>query len=398
MRRSRCRAAVEGTIDDVGWNALLADLDRDRRLAARARGVDVRHADERPEGWRFAAARDRADPGPLSPHRMTMPRDTRRVELESDQAALRAGGRLRARALPAVEAGLLKLPYPADPGLERRRLGIHVGAAERQPGFEPQGVASCEPARQPAMPPDCRQDGVPDRARLAGRDEELEAVLAGVAGPGHESADAGDGRFADGERAERGQIEWRQRPERVLGFGTLERQQRELGAAVLEDDVDGRAGGDPREIRLRRGGIHDQEKAIAVEAEHDQVVHDASSLVAQHRILSVARAEPADVVHGELLAQRLRSRSPQLDLAHLAHGEEPASRPDRAVLVEWTRVRHRHVPAGKLDDARAELAVRIEQNGAPRHAVTPPAPAPPPSQCSRAASRRSSDRRRPEPA
>src|SRR5262245_65811705 len=131
MRRSRCRSAVEGTIDDVGRNALLADLDRDRRLPARARGVDVRHADERPEGWRSAAARDRADPGLVSPHRMTMPRDTRRLELESDQAALGAGSGLAGQGLPADEARLLELHDPADPGLDRRRLCIPVGAAER---------------------------------------------------------------------------------------------------------------------------------------------------------------------------------------------------------------------------------------------------------------------------
>src|SRR5262249_40962239 len=104
----------------------------------------------------------------------------------------------------------------------------------------------------------------------------------------------------------------------------------------------------------------------------------APPLVAQDRILSVAGAEPAGVVDGELLAQRLRPRSPQLDLAHVTHVEEPALRPDRTVLVEGAGVRHRHVPAGELDDACAEIAVRVEQDGGPRHAATPPAPAPPP--------------------
>src|SRR5262249_60923203 len=113
MRRSRCRSAVEGTIDDMRRKALVADLDRDRRLAACARGVDVRHADERPESWRSAAAGDRSDTHPAPPHWMTMPRDTRRVELDSDQAAPRAGGRLASQGLLADHSRHLELSDPA---------------------------------------------------------------------------------------------------------------------------------------------------------------------------------------------------------------------------------------------------------------------------------------------
>src|SRR4030095_15238186 len=90
-----------------------------------------------------------------------------------------------------------------------------------------------------------------------------------------------------------------------------------------------------------------------------------------NRVLPVTVAETADVVHGQLLAQRRRSLPAQLDLAHVAHVEQAAVRPHGAMLVERPRVGDRHVPAGELHDARPELAMRLEERGTPAHHAAP---------------------------
>ena len=89
----------------------------------------------------------------------------------------------------------------------------------------------------------------------------------------------------------------------------------------------------------------------------------------------------------------------QLDLAHVAHVEEAAALAHGAMLVERAAVRHRHVPAGELDDARAERAMALVERRCAA-AITPRAPRRPlggASPCWRAASRPSSARRRPAP-
>src|SRR5439155_625999 len=121
-------------------------------------------------------------------------------------------------------------------------------------------------------------------------------------------------------------------------------------------------------VRRGVGGVHDQEVALGAEAEDDQVVQHAAALVAEDRVLPVADAQAADVVHGELLADRGGRGAAQLDLAHVAHVEEPAVLADRAVLLRGAAVGEWHLPPRELDQARAERAMGVEERRAAGHA------------------------------
>src|SRR5205823_5091743 len=100
------------------------------------------------------------------------------------------------------------------------------------------------------------------------------------------------------------QVEGRERAQGELRLGSLQRQEGELGAAVDDLGTLPRVGANPGVVRRGVGGVHDQEVALGAEVEDDQVVQHAAALVAEDRVLPVADAQAADVVHGELLADR----------------------------------------------------------------------------------------------
>src|SRR5262249_15903937 len=125
--------------------------------------------------------------------------------------------------------------------------------------------------------------------------------------------------------------------------------------------------------------------------------------VAENRVLAVANAEATDVVHRELLADRLCGRAADLDLAHVTHVEETAALANGDVLLGGTPVRERHLPAREGDQAGAGRPVDVEQGRPPcaGQGVRQPARSrrvPPPRPCWRGAWRPSSDRPRREPA
>ena len=95
------------------------------------------------------------------------------------------GGLLRAQRVAADEVGAVQLHDPAEARLERRGLVVEVVAVERQPRLEAQRVAR---AQAHGLAADggggLEQRGPTARAASPARAEDLEAVLAGVAGAG----------------------------------------------------------------------------------------------------------------------------------------------------------------------------------------------------------------------
>ena len=73
--------------------------------------------------------------------------------------------------------------------------------------------------------------------------------------------------------------------------------------------------------------------------------------------MHVAVGEPADVVGRETLTGRRGVRAEHLDLAHVAHVEEPGGGADRAMLLHDAAVGDRHLPAAELDELGVEAAV-----------------------------------------
>ena len=82
----------------------------------------------------------------------------------------------------ADEIALVELDDPAEVGFERRNRGVDLVAVERHFGFQAQRVARAQAAGLDAEFRAGVHHLVPDALGLAGRDVDLEAVLAGVAG------------------------------------------------------------------------------------------------------------------------------------------------------------------------------------------------------------------------
>ena len=95
--------------------------------------------------------------------------------------------RSAASGVAAPEVALVPRHHPAQPGLQRGDARAQLVAVQRQAGLEPQRVAGPE-ARRASTP--AASTRVPHRGGGLGRHGQLDAVLARVAGAGHDARDA----------------------------------------------------------------------------------------------------------------------------------------------------------------------------------------------------------------
>ena len=110
------------------------------------------------------------------------------------------------------------------------------------------------------------------------------------------------------------------------------------------------------------------DKDVAVRNFVDQdVVHETAMIVEQAGILSLALIEPGDGVGGECIGALDRSRSVNLDLAHVADIEQSDGLADSIVLVDDAGILDGHVPAAEIDHFGSHLAVyRIQRSSLER--------------------------------
>ena len=146
-------------------------------------GRHVAHADADVEQRRVRARGDVAAAG--DGH--ALPRDRLLLHHERDEPPRRAR-RLDAPQLVGAGELLVERARPAEPGRDRIRLLRDVVAVQRVADLEPEGVASAEPAGTGTAGDDC----VPQRDRVLGGAEQLDAALTGVAGAADHHLDAVD--------------------------------------------------------------------------------------------------------------------------------------------------------------------------------------------------------------
>ena len=209
--------------------------------------------------------------------------------------------------------------------------------------------------------------GVPDRGRVRGRDEQLDAVLPGVAGAADEHAGRARDRQLGGVEAG-GQLAVGQRTDESAGLRSLDRDHRE----VLEAVDHGRVGArrvrlEPGQVALVVGGVGDGQIAIRPEPVGEEVVEHAAVLVAEQRVLRAALRELGHVVAHEPLEQGAGAGAAGLDLAHVADVEDARALAHGGVLgTDPGGVLDGHLPAGEGDEARARGHVPVVQRRAPQ--------------------------------
>src|ERR1700678_2177744 len=162
------RPGLCGILADVdGRDALIADRRRNSRAANLARALAV------------------------MVHRVTLARRNAPFHDDPGDAGIVVAGGLRLECGFPGELGLIELDGPALTGRERRDLFAHLVPVQRHARLEAQDVAGGEPARLEAVALAGGEQCIPNVWRVSALDEQLEAILACIAGAGDDRLDTG---------------------------------------------------------------------------------------------------------------------------------------------------------------------------------------------------------------
>jgi len=208
----------------------------------------------------------------------------------------------------------------------------------------------------------------PDRRRHLGVEQQLDPVLAGVAGAAGERRPAADLDVRDVEA--RRQLDPERAADDAAGMRALDGEHRVAIGDVADERVElATLAAEPGEVGLVVGGVGDNEVTVAAEPVGEEVVDHATVLVAEDRVLGAADLDLGDVVREHPLQEGERPETLDLDLPHVGDVEHPGVRPHRRVLLADPLVGHRHRVAGEGDDLRPELDVLLVEGRLPQGCV-----------------------------
>ena len=255
---------------------------------------------------------------------------------------------------------LVELHHAPEPGVIWVRLAIELVAVERHPGLESERVPRAEAHRNAVGGLDGAQQHVPELDRPAGLDEDLEAVLARIAGSRDEGRDPGHLALRDGVVAQGRQVDPGQRGEDRDGPRPLDGQQAGRERAVVEDRPEaGQALGERIRDDGRIAGVGDDQEPLLGQAIDDEVVDDAAVGRHDHRVVGAPDRECRWVRHQGRGQGRTGVRALHEQLAHVRQVEQPDSLTDGPMLVEDRSVLDRHQPAAEFDQPGAEGGVTL---------------------------------------
>ena len=272
---------------------------------------------------------------------------------------------------------LVQLGRPPETGLDGVGRLVDVVPVEREPGLEPQGVARPEPDRDDAGRRAGGHEPRPDLGSAIVVDEDLEPVLAGVAGARDDRARIRDACPDDAER--------RQGFDRLLAdlevgdarqdrrrSGTLDRDEGHLAGPVVESDAGRQVGLDVREILGDVRGVHDHEVLVIGEAVDDHVIDDRSTLVREEPVARLAHGEARDVARDEPVDRRAGAGPDEEELAHVREIEQPRVLSHGTMLGDDAgRILDRHLVARELHHLSAGADVLVVQRRALQGVVVP---------------------------
>ena len=201
--------------------------------------------------------------------------------------------------------------------------------------------------------------------RLAGRNGNLEAVLAGIAGARDDAGGADDRRILHVHEFHRR----RARPESGENRLRLRALQGEQRPVVEQGDVA------TRHVRLHMGdvlvlagGVDDDEEMIPAVGDH-QVIENAAIVAGKEAVALAAGLKAEDVDRHELLEgeRRILRRSGRRGDDHLSHvgdvKETGRGARMQVFLHHAERILHRHVVAGERHHPGAERQMQRMQRG-----------------------------------
>ena len=199
--------------------------------------------------------------------------------------------------------------------------------------------------------------------RGRGGDDQLDAVLAGVARAADEHAVlAGDGQRRRLEAP--GQLAVGDPGDDAAGLGALDGEHREVVQAVGQLDVEALGLlAEPGEVALVVARVGDGQEAIA-QAIGEEVVEHPAVVLAEHGVLGAAVLQLGHVVGQDPLQERLGVGAARLDLAHVGDVEDARAAAHGLVLGADPLVLHGHLPARERHEPRAGRDVAVVQGRA----------------------------------
>ena len=225
-----------------------------------------------------------------------------------------------------------------------------MSRAPRPAGLRPSGAAELD-------------ERAPERGRVVPRAEDLDAVLAGVAGARDGAAHVRDDRVAEVEDLELARASPRRRRRARAtsnAFGPWSAISAVSSVRSSNSQWFSAAFWKTRRHLVAVRRVADDEPAILRGAVDDEVVEDRALLVAGARVERLAVDELRRVVRDRGSSTTCAGvLAAHLELAHVRDVEEAGRRAHGLVLVDDARVLHRHLPAGERDDPRAGFHVLV---------------------------------------
>ena len=240
-------------------------------------------------------------------NRIRVAGDSTLDHFEADDFALRSAfGLNRQQGVAADEVAFIELEPAREAGFEDINIFRDFVAVEAHAGFEAEGVARAQAAGADAELRARVEQRVPrvGGGGFVGRNVELEAVFAGVAGAGDDHIwNAGD--CAPGEPVvfDGGEIEFGQFGESLKRVRALQGELRVVGGVVPQVNPRPTANlaVDPGEVFILGARVDNEQIVVGAEAVHEDVVDEGARGREQGGVVRLAILKLRDIVHGDLL-------------------------------------------------------------------------------------------------
>jgi hypothetical protein len=118
---------------------------------------------------------------------------------------------------------------------------------------------------------------------------------------------------------------------------------------------------DPGEVFVDVGGVDAQEKMLRSQAIDGEVIDDPPMWITERRVLNLVDFELRRIIGGEPLHHFQCPRSRDFDLSHVADVKETYRGAHSSMLLDDTRILHRHFPTAEVNEFGARFAVQFEE-------------------------------------